>query len=151
MFCCVVECAYGAPRVEMVLSASELTVGETLTVECRTFDNALAGGKFLNWYKILPNSEGGNETSRYKIGDNTLMEDPFKSYTAAFKEDGTSVIFILTISMSHSVAPLHTSPLFLVRPPLLCQKCGLTRGVAVSSGVEINTFMFRFTLSSGLS
>ena len=39
----------------------------------------------------------------------------------------------------------------LVRPPLLHQKSGLLRGGGLSSGVEINTFMFRFTLSSGLS
>ena len=37
-----------------------------------------------------------------------------------------------------------------MRLPLLHQKSGLSRGVA-SSGVEINTFMFRFSLSSGLS
>ena len=39
----------------------------------------------------------------------------------------------------------------LVRPPLLHPECGLSRGGGLSSGVEINTFMFRFTLSSGLS
>ena len=38
----------------------------------------------------------------------------------------------------------------LVRPPLYHLKSGLLRG-GISSGVEINIFMFRFTVSSGLS
>ena len=39
----------------------------------------------------------------------------------------------------------------LVRPPLLRQKLWPFKRGDLSSGVEINTFMFRFTLSSGLS
>ena len=39
----------------------------------------------------------------------------------------------------------ENSGTLLVGPPLLHQKSGL------SSGVEINTLIFRFTLSSGLS
>ena len=39
----------------------------------------------------------------------------------------------------------------LVRPPLLHQKRGLSRRGGLSSGVKINTFMFTFALSSGLS
>ena len=39
----------------------------------------------------------------------------------------------------------------LVRPLLLRQKIGLSRGGSLSSGVEINTFMSRFTMSNGLS
>ena len=38
----------------------------------------------------------------------------------------------------------------LVKPPFLCQKCGLSRGV-VTLGVEINTFMIRCVSSNGLS
>ena len=39
----------------------------------------------------------------------------------------------------------------LVRPPLLHQKKWPFKRGGLSSGVEINTFMFKFTLSSGLS
>ena len=43
----------------------------------------------------------------------------------------------------------HTVEYPLVRPPLLHEKNGLSNGL--SSGVETNTFMFRFTMWSGLS
>ena len=81
--------------------------------------------RVIGWYRGGPS---GTRLPRWQI-----REQFFISFPGSFVLQANQFILI------YSGTPL-------VRPPVLHQKSGLSRGVASHQGEEINTFIFRFTL-----
>ena len=103
----------------------------------------------ITYVLLLRMPESSSTSGTQKILSSLYAKPRFETKTtlSPYRIETSQSLVLLLIQRNniHSGTPL-------LRPALLQQKNGLSRGVASTmSGVEIDTFMFIYTLSSGLS